>query len=277
MGAAKEKVRFDHLDGIRGSMALWVFLGHLYFACNARIIPFGAPALAVEIFMVLSGFLMAFHWEKRYSEDFTVKALGDFYARRFFRIVPLFFLLVLVAHVTHVAIATERAKIVEILHNSSGSVHSPDVSPLSWGNLLLHLTFLFGLLPGVVSTNNLPDWSISLEIQFYLLVPFLMVGLKRLGLLTISVGVLIIGVMSNQVIGVYAGSSGIVTFPQPSILPLKIHVFMVGILVAMAYNRRDQFRESMPYLLTALMIVALSGWSWRVMIILGFLVVPLFL
>ena len=89
MGKESEKIgppRFDHLDGIRESMALWVFFGHLFYACNAKVIPIGPPGQAVEVFMVLSGFLMAFHWEKRYSSEISIKSLSDFYGRRFFRI-----------------------------------------------------------------------------------------------------------------------------------------------------------------------------------------------
>ncbi len=279
MSDVKEKsdpVRFDHLDGIRGAMALWVFFGHLYYACNASVLPLGPPGQAVEVFMVLSGFLMAFHWEKRYQAGISRKTLADFYGRRFFRIFPLFAVLVLVAHFCHVAITTDRMEVIRVLHDGGSLSDQRDISPLSWSNLALHLTFLFGLFPSAASSNSLPGWSISLEMQFYLVVPFLMVGLQRLGVLTVSLSVLAIGILTNALIGVYHGSEGIIVFPQPSVLPLKIHVFLVGILIALAFLRRRSFRDALPFLLLTILIVALSDWSWRVTIILVILAGPLF-
>lgn len=275
--AQKSSARFEHLDGIRGSMALWVFFGHLYFACNAKALPLGPPGQAVEVFMVLSGFLMAFHWEKRYSSGISANTLGDFYGRRFFRIVPLFALLAIVAHFTHVVVTTDRMEVIQVLHDGGRASEQRDIGPLSWSNLVLHLTFLFGLLPSVVSTNSLPDWSISLEVQFYLIMPFLMVGLRKLGLLTVSLSVLAIGLVANVFIGTYHGGEGFIVFPQPSFLPLKIHVFLVGVLLALAFLRRDSFREALPYLLLTVLIIALSDWSWRVILILMFLAGPLFM
>jgi peptidoglycan/LPS O-acetylase OafA/YrhL len=46
------------LDALRGFLAFWVFYGHLKMASIAKDVLWGSPALAVDGFMQLSGFLM---------------------------------------------------------------------------------------------------------------------------------------------------------------------------------------------------------------------------
>jgi peptidoglycan/LPS O-acetylase OafA/YrhL len=43
-------------------------------------------------------------------------------------------------------------------------------------NILTHITFLFGLFPQYASNDVLPDWSLSLEMQFYVAIPLILCG-----------------------------------------------------------------------------------------------------
>src|ERR1700741_1786618 len=86
------------LYGLRGAMAFWVFYGHLRISCLGSPPRFGHPANAVDVFMVLSGFLMTYHWIGRESKfNNHARQTGDFYLRRFFRIAPLYYLLFTIA------------------------------------------------------------------------------------------------------------------------------------------------------------------------------------
>ena len=87
------------LDGVRGLMAFCVLFNHLELICIGRQIHgSGLGARAVDVFMFLSGFLMAYHWhirEKKFN-GFRNQS-KDFYIRRFFRIAPLYYLLLTIA------------------------------------------------------------------------------------------------------------------------------------------------------------------------------------
>ena len=88
------------LDGLRGFMAFWVFYGHVKMASIGKLPIWGSASLAVDGFMLLSGFLMAYHWNIRQSKfDLLKNQMNDFYIRRFFRIAPLYYVLLTVAFV----------------------------------------------------------------------------------------------------------------------------------------------------------------------------------
>ena len=93
----------DHLpwlDGLRGFAALWVLVSHAQILSGMRGIPvLSWGELAVDLFMLLSGFLMAHHYVLRQEkEPWDAKAtFYTFWLRRFFRIAPLYYFLLFFA------------------------------------------------------------------------------------------------------------------------------------------------------------------------------------
>lgn len=54
------------LNGIRGIAALWVMVSHINLLSGMYRIPIiSSGGLAVDLFMIMSGYLMVFHFEKR--------------------------------------------------------------------------------------------------------------------------------------------------------------------------------------------------------------------
>lgn len=77
----------DHyvvLDGLRGVAALMVLVFHVFDACSSNPIPHGY--LAVDLFFVLSGFVIGYSYDDRWQQGLSV---GQFFRRRLIRLHPM--------------------------------------------------------------------------------------------------------------------------------------------------------------------------------------------
>src|SRR5450631_1003577 len=76
------------LDGVRGVMAMWVFVYHAAVVCGFSINLIPSGAIAVDVFMFLSGLLMTrnFIARKKTEPLGSAKTILKFFIRRFFRI-----------------------------------------------------------------------------------------------------------------------------------------------------------------------------------------------
>lgn len=215
------------LDGLRGVAALWVLLHHTQILSGASGLPllsFGG--LAVDLFMMLSGFLMVHHYKLRQQQEpwSAPSTWWSFWLRRFFRIAPLYYVVLVVALALGAWVGEHRTAVAAVWPGSATS--SARYSDASMENLLLHLSFVFGALPEYSFRTPLPDWSIGLEMQFYLAFPFIMMLMRGRGLLVGTI--LTAGCMLLQSIAQPFFSS----FALPSFLPMKLGVFMIGMWAA---------------------------------------------
>ncbi|BAU04145.1 acyltransferase family protein [Fischerella sp. NIES-3754] len=152
--------RLDVLLALRGFACLMVVIIHCAPPRNALIyqkydfswILFSHGAVAVWIFFCLSGYLMgkAFFTE-RYSSDVT--GVINFWRNRVIRIFPLYYFAILILSI----------------------FVYPDVLKFeNWGYLLRICTFTFN--PYIASQSvafNDVFWSLSTEVQFYIIIPFI--------------------------------------------------------------------------------------------------------
>lgn len=152
--------RLDVLLALRGFACLMVVIIHCAPPRNALIyqnydfswILFSHGAVAVWIFFCLSGYLMgkAFFTE-RYSSDVT--GVFNFWRNRAIRILPLYYFAILILSI----------------------FVYPDVLKFeNWGYLLRICTFTFN--PYIASQSiafNDVFWSLSTEVQFYIIIPFI--------------------------------------------------------------------------------------------------------
>ncbi len=158
------------LDGIRGLAILWVFAFH----ANALLVDVPGEAslswgqslaqkglLGVQLFFVLSGFLLALPWMSAAAEGQAYPRISGFFARRARRILPAYWL--------HLALLL--GLILPILRGS----HAILGTDIGQANLWLHIPLLHFLHPGTSSSLglNMALWSLSIEAQFYLLLPLL--------------------------------------------------------------------------------------------------------
>jgi peptidoglycan/LPS O-acetylase OafA/YrhL len=158
------------LDGIRGLAILWVFAFH----ANALLVGVTADAttgwgqslaekgvLGVQLFFVLSGFLLARPWMTAAAASLPYPSIGRFFARRARRIFPTYWL--------HLALLI--GLVLAILRGSFAVLGSE----IGRTNLWLHIPLLHFLHPGSSTSLglNMALWSLSIEAQFYLLLPLL--------------------------------------------------------------------------------------------------------
>jgi peptidoglycan/LPS O-acetylase OafA/YrhL len=222
----------DHvpwLDGLRGLAALWVFVAHVQILAGVRYIPVLAwGGLAVDLFMMLSGFLMAHHYLLRQRQEpwDQPSTWRRFWTRRFFRIAPLYYGVLVLALLLGPWLGAQREAIAAAWPSTATSPQR--YLDQSASNLVAHLSFLFGALPDYAFRTALPDWSIGLEMQFYLVFPLLMMAMARFGAVSTSI-VLVVACAWAQ----WHWSGWFHRFEMPAFLPLKLYVFLAGIGIAL--------------------------------------------
>lgn len=165
--------RIDELDGLRGVAISTVLVYHWFVIENRTLLPGYTYTLGqlgwtgVDLFFVLSGFLIGgiLLDNKAAPNLFRV-----FYARRFFRIVPLYLALLLTTHVALWSAYTSGTPTHDWLFK--------DILP--W---YIYLTFSQNIWMVVYNVMNAriidATWSLAVEEQFYLTLPFLVRFIRR--------------------------------------------------------------------------------------------------
>lgn len=151
--------RFEVLDSWRGIAACMVALYH--FPANSHIYSLGLlrhAFLFVDLFFVLSGFVIAANYQARLAADFGI---GRFMWLRLGRLYPL-----------HVAVLTVFViyRGIEAAIPTLGAMahHRPfGLAEESFGAIIANLTLTHGLHLFEVLTWNYPSWSISVEFFTY--------------------------------------------------------------------------------------------------------------
>jgi peptidoglycan/LPS O-acetylase OafA/YrhL len=232
---AGEPNHLPWLDGLRGMAALWVLLSHLLILTGGQYIPLLSWGdLAVDLFMLLSGFLMAHNYIARKSKEpwQSSRTVYQFWLRRFFRIAPLYYPVLLVALIVGPEMGHFRDAIAQVWPNTGTA--PTRYSDQGIDNALMHFSFLFSFVPHYAFRTALPDWSIGLEMQFYLFFPLIMIAFSRLSPV-IATGLLVglclfIRMFFRDFIN---------AFPMPAFLSIKLYVFLIGIWIAHARAERS--------------------------------------
>jgi len=229
------------LDGLRTIAAFGVLSAHcllwtgwpglgLHFWPSPGML----AKLAVDLFMIISGFLMAYNAHGREAQEplASPETWLIFYVRRIFRIAPAYYLSLAVAILFSQQFLGGYILLADRLDGFRDSYYNARDISYSFDNILLHATFVFGLSPTASFSTQLPDWSLSLEMQFYLCFPFLMLAIRRFGVLTVAM------VMVPACL--VAAHLWAPTFREPSLLLFKLPIFFVGILLCRAMFARSK-------------------------------------
>jgi peptidoglycan/LPS O-acetylase OafA/YrhL len=226
--ASGAQAHIAYLDGIRGMAALWVLLAHTQILSGmSPVFLLSYGKLAVDLFILMSGMLMAHHYLLRRAQEpwESPKTWYLFWARRFFRIAPLYYVVLALALTMGPYLGEQRSAIAAYWPYTATSMSRYSNHTLE--NIAMHVTFLFGLLPGFSFETPLPDWSIGLEMQFYAAFPFLMLLMARLGAVRAAFACVAACLALKAMLpGFFAA------FEMPSFLPMKLYMFFCGMMIA---------------------------------------------
>ncbi len=164
------------LDGLRGIAVAWVIAFHVYalraklgdpwvdLMASSRFLEpvVGAGYLGVDLFFLISGFLLALPWFVHAAQGKPAPAALGFYARRVRRIVPAYYVQIVILFVVVLPLLRGpgywRSDLYVYLYNA-----------------VAHAFFLHNTTPltsGSMEVNG-ALWTLAVEAQFYILIPLL--------------------------------------------------------------------------------------------------------
>lgn len=232
----KIKLYFKNLNGLRFIAAFMVLVCHIelikkhFKLDNSRELTRFLGDLGVDLFFVLSGFLITFLLikEKEFSNKINFK---NFYVRRILRIWPLYYFIVILS--------------LFVLPKFSIFHINGDYFEFKNNIEALKIIFLFiFILPNVlylIKPINFSSqtWSIGVEEQFYLAWPFVINKFRNYKSIFISVILtywlfyFILNSYSNEYITY-------LSFSKKVYILFKIDVLSIGALGAVLYNEKNK-------------------------------------
>lgn len=228
--------KIKSIEGLRGYLALWVVASHLLaFSGLESHLPqslglLSQGGLAVDVFIIISGFVITLLLTRKQENYF------DYLKRRFLRLFPLFFVMLLVSAAIN-PIFNQNLLNLQGNHLSAEFVDFfVERSRMWWANPGSYIMAALSLLHGLIPESILPHastaflgqgWSLSLEWQFYLVAPLLVAMLMP----------------PTQIAKIIGGSIAILSIKQlyPNVgygaaLPNHIEYFIIGILSFFAFQ-----------------------------------------
>jgi len=237
MNNSGQKARFylPELDGLRFVAAMLVLIHHLPSNVTEAV-----PGLTrlramgwvgVDLFLSLSAYLLVKLLLLEYESQASI-SLPRFFMRRILRIWPLYFFFVTICSVYHI-------------------YENPDTIRLVLGWFISHLSFSNNILTAVQGyspvafTDHL--WTISLEEQFYLVLPFALLFLKKRSVnLKICLTVLTAIRLSCYLIQV--------KHPFVWTLPLRADSLLFGAMIAVTESSRKQLPQITSWFLLGICV-----------------------
>jgi len=148
--------RFAYIDTLRGLAALYVLFFHLALIPNPDLgVPYWAKQIVltggtgVTLFFVVSAFTLCYSMQTRSNSP---NPIYEFYVRRIFRILPLFYIWIVISLIRDGYMYGKEHSLAEVL---------------------LSTFFVFNLIPGKETGFVLASWTLGVEMLFYLIFPLL--------------------------------------------------------------------------------------------------------
>jgi peptidoglycan/LPS O-acetylase OafA/YrhL len=226
------RMYIPQLDGIRFIALLWVFGFHVAAyvltktggvwdttRTNPVIYTFWAGHVGVELFFMISGFILVLPFAKQHLLAGKQVGLGKYFARRLTRLEP--------PYMIHLSIIFIMWAVFSRHLHAAAPAEYPD-----WlGNLPKHLLasvfyshhFVYGTKPW----PNVVLWSLEIEVQFYIFAPLLAmvytIGSRTLRRSILVAGIVVFSAISMRWHEVFLVSHSLIGY---------LHEFLTGFLLA---------------------------------------------
>jgi peptidoglycan/LPS O-acetylase OafA/YrhL len=215
-------MRENNFTLVRLILATMVVFGHF------KVLPglsranyvYGYADFAVDAFFIVSGFLV-------YGSFDNLPKVKSFYIKRFFRIYPLYFVVIIVQALAMILILGNNAQLSDIIKYLASN--------------LIYLNFISPDIGGLLAQQNNKAinpslWTLKIEVMFYMLVPVIWYLIKRIGVVTIP-----LIYIASTIYTLVAISHGYETLAKQ--LPGQLRFFVTGIAL---YIYRDKLMLSRP-------------------------------
>jgi peptidoglycan/LPS O-acetylase OafA/YrhL len=271
-------VRIPALDGLRGIAILLVLLHHAVFRVQSSskllmnvLAPGRLAWSGVDLFFVLSGFLIGgILLDARQSPRF----FKTFYIRRAYRILPLYAALLTLYSVRYIP-----------WQGILGPLRSLSESPIPWlsyasftQNIWMAWLGTFGIITMTVT------WSLAVEEQFYLTVPFVIHKIGNSRLILVLLSVLLGAPLLRTSLHLFFRNGN---FAAYVLMPCRADALCLGVLVALLVrmprtwkslvSRRSAICWATGFLFVGLAAVASKGHEFSTpMVTIGYSALALF-
>ncbi len=242
------------LTGIRFYAAVFVYLSHVVelipgmATLGGSFLLFNAGVVSVSFFFTLSGFILTYNYSESFKENISLNTYKQFIWNRLAKIYPV--------HLLGLLIVLPLA------------VLSPNL-PLDWRAVPLHTFLIQSWWPSSDPTFtkylNVPSWSLSCELLFYLLAPLVMFcawGKDRAWVSILAA----LGYMGGLGFFLWEGQSDLSRFYFVyNFAPSRLLEFMAGVYLArglMAVSTQTIARFSGPAQVVGVLLI-LAGALYR--------------
>jgi peptidoglycan/LPS O-acetylase OafA/YrhL len=223
------EVRLARIESVRALAALAVLIGHVWLFSNldqtTRLIDtyphrvLYSGGFGVFVFFGLSGYLLFWPFVRRHFGDGTPMDLGRYARNRALRILPLYWFAVV---------------FLLLVQNHGGTFE------LFWR----HMLFVQSMWRDSLGAVDGSLWSVAVEIQFYVLLPFLAAGLalvtrrSRRGAAAVLLALAVLAAVARHQL---AGRNGDLWGYQ---LPATFQFFVGGMVVALLRHSWEERRPA---------------------------------
>lgn len=228
----------NDIQGLRALAVLFVFIFHL----SSSSLPGGF--IGVDMFFVISGYLISKIVLSKLKENKF--SLLQFYISRIKRIVPAYFFLLIAIYISFLFI---------YLSADLGMFRKA----YFWTFLFLSNNYFMNLDDyfGATSSENpfLHTWTLAIEMQFYLLLPILLLLVRKIKILTWTLVTMIVVLIGYSTYEILIGNKSNMYYSLLSRSP----EFLVGVLLSIMRLEENKIIKEHSTLLTCLGLLGLGA------------------
>jgi len=243
--------RIPELDGLRGLAILLVLVWHYFISSISvgvgtwqayAVVPFRLTWSGVDLFFVLSGFLIGgILYDVKNSENY----FKVFYFRRIYRIFPVYFIwAVLFVCGLHFVGADGPIALRRLFNRGIPA----------WSYFLFLQNFYMAAHQAFGPRFMAITWSLAVEEQFYLLLPFFIRKLSLRGITTLAVTAIVVAPLARLILS-WSGNDYV--GPQ-TLLPCRADALGAGVLIAIACRNKNAWawlESHRPHLYAATLVL----------------------